>query len=88
VIYPSNIIIESYVYRNFDKTTLRKWLKNCSRTILVAFTLFMGLYFEETLDRLTSVVGSVCLTPIAFVLPGIFHFKLIAKGIIEKIFDL
>lgn len=59
VIYPSNIIIEHYVYPRMEQSMLRKWLKNSNRTILVAFTLFMGLYFEETLDRLMSVVGSL-----------------------------
>lgn len=73
VIYPSNIIIENYVYKRVDQSSFRKWMKNFNRTILVGFTLFMGLYFEETLDRLMSVVGSLCLTPIAFTLPGIFH---------------
>ena len=47
----------------------------------------MGLYFEETLDRLTSVVGSLCLTPIAFILPGIFHLKLAATSTFSEIVD-
>jgi amino acid permease len=87
VIYPSNIIIENYAFSNFNKSTLLTWLKNSSRTLVVAFTLFMGLYFEDTLDRLTSVVGSVCLTPIAFILPGIFHLNLIAETKWMKFLD-
>lgn len=73
IIHPANMIIERNLYKNMGQTTLRKWLKNWNRTLLVALTLFMGLYFEETLDRLTSVVGSLCLTPIAFSLPATFH---------------
>ena len=59
VIYPANIIIEHHAYKNMEQSNIRKWMKNSSRAILVAFTLFMGLYFEDTLDRLTSVVGSL-----------------------------
>lgn len=59
VIHPSNIILEGYLYGHLQQSQKRKVLKNLNRTVLVAFTLFMGLYFEETLDRLMSVVGSM-----------------------------
>ncbi|CAI2364555.1 unnamed protein product [Moneuplotes crassus] len=86
-IYPTNIIIEKNIYKSMSQKPLRKWLKNCNRTVLVALTFFMGLYFEESLDRLTSIVGSLFLTNIAFTLPAIFHLCLIAKSPIIKTFD-
>ena len=88
VLHPANVIIESYIYHGMSQSLMRKWLKNINRTALVAFTLFMGLYFEETLDRLMSLVGSLCLTPIAFILPAYFHYRLCAKTCLAKLLDL
>lgn len=48
----------------------------------------MGLYFEEKLDRLMSVVGSLLLTPIAFVLPAVFHLRLVADTLKKKLLDV
>jgi solute carrier family 36 (proton-coupled amino acid transporter) len=88
IIYPANIIVEHYIYEGVERTPKRKWLKNTNRAILVLFTMFMGLYFEETIDRLTSVVGSLFLTPIAFILPATFHLRLVAEDIKQYILDL
>jgi proton-coupled amino acid transporter len=82
------MIVEHYVYKGVQQSSKRKWLKNTNRAILVFFTMFMGLYFEETIDRLTSVVGSLFLTPIAFILPATFHLKLVANDIKSYILDL
>ena len=87
VIYPSNIIIEHYLYDKMARTEKIKWLKNLNRAWIVAFTLMMGLYFEESLDRLMSVVGSLFLTPIAFILPAIFHLVLVADTLFAKVVD-
>ena len=38
MIFPANIIIEGYVYRNMEKSFKRQMLKNLTRSIMVAFT--------------------------------------------------
>ena len=67
---------------------LKYWLANCTRTILVAFTVWIGLYLETSLDRLMSVVGSLTCSPIAFIFPAGYHYVLTAKTKFEKILDV
>lgn len=49
-VYPANMIIESYLYKNMPESIKKYWLTNLSRTILVALTVFLGVYFTDTLD--------------------------------------
>jgi proton-coupled amino acid transporter len=50
-IYPTNKIIESFVfYKLKEVTTLRKWLKNLSRTIVVFLGCYFSILFREYLD--------------------------------------
>lgn len=55
---------------------------------MVAFTCFVGIYFRKTLDKVMSVVGALTCTPIAFILPALFHYKLCAKTKFEKASDM
>lgn len=59
-----------------EKSPKRQWLKNLSRTLLVAFTVLFCLSLGNNLDKFISVLGSLACTPISFTLPCIFHLKL------------
>ena len=88
VLHPGNIVIESYVYAKMGPSIKRTWLKNISRTILVAFTVILSVALMETLDKLESINGAFACIPLAFTLPNLFHYKLIAKTRAEKIIDM
>ena len=89
VIHPANMVIESYLFKSFiHKSKKRQWLKNLYRSIMVAFTIWVGLTLMETLDKLMSVIGALCCTPIAFTLPATFHLKLVARTRCEKAVDI
>jgi proton-coupled amino acid transporter len=87
VIHPANMVVESYLYKNMRQSSIRKWSKNFTRTILVGFTIIVGLWLEDSLDRLMSLVGSLACTPVAFIMPAIFHLTLVAESTIVKVFD-
>ena len=77
-IHPANMVIEGYMFRGWKKSRKRTWCKNLYRTCLVIFTIVVSLSLRETLDKLMSIVGSLTCTPVAFLLPAIFHYKLVA----------
>ena len=88
VIYPANMVLESYIFVSMkNKSTLRTWLKNIYRGIMVAFTITVAIFFDKTLDKFLALLGSVACTPIAFMLPALFHLKLVAKTFTEKLID-
>lgn len=75
-LYPANIIIESYLYKNLPKSKKRQWLKNLTRTILILFTIVFCISMGDTIDKFISLLGSLTCTPLSFTLPCIFHLKL------------
>ena len=58
VLHPANIVIESYLYRGWPKSFKRQWMKNVTRTVLVAFTIVLSVSLMETLDKLESLNGA------------------------------
>ncbi|CAI2363909.1 unnamed protein product [Moneuplotes crassus] len=87
VIYPSNVVIESYSIDKMTPSISRTWLRNLSRALVVFITFFIGIYFEDSLDRLLSVVGSLTCTPVAFIMPAVLHLNLVAKTRLAKTID-
>jgi proton-coupled amino acid transporter len=88
VLHPANMVIESYAYRKLEKGMTRKWLKNMSRMALVLFTAVLAIALIDTLDKLESINGAFACIPLAFLLPSLFHYKLVAETVSEKIIDL
>jgi proton-coupled amino acid transporter len=75
VIYPANIIVESYLYAGWEKTKKRQMCKNFTRGLLIAFTIVLALIVYNKLESFLSIIGSLTCTPIAFILPAMFHYK-------------
>ena len=63
-------------------------MKNVSRTIIVGSSCVVALLVYDKLDRFLSVTGSLTCTPIAFILPALFHFGGVAETMTEKVLDI
>ena len=88
VLHPANMVLESYLFKGMTKSKKRTWLKNISRTILVGFTVVLSISLMDTLDKLESVNGAFACIPLAFTLPTLFHYKLVAETKQAKTIDL
>lgn len=88
VLYPATMVFESYVYAKVAKSKKRTWLKNLTRTMFVAFTVVLSVSLLDTLDKLESINGAFACIPLAFMLPALFHYKLVAETKAEKVVDL
>mmetsp|Transcript_9904 Transcript_9904/g.11123 ORF Transcript_9904/g.11123 Transcript_9904/m.11123 type:complete len:228 (-) Transcript_9904:3-686(-) len=88
VLHPANMVIESYLYKGWRKSPKRMWMKNLTRTLLVIFTIALATALVDTLDKLESINGAFACIPLAFLLPCLFHYKLIAETRNQKIVDL
>ena len=55
---------------------------------MVALTVGISLSMGDNLDKFLSLLGAVACTPIAFTLPTMFHYKLVAKTKAQKVIDL
>jgi proton-coupled amino acid transporter len=88
VLYPATMVFESYVYAKVAKSPKRRWMKNLTRSMFVAFTVVLSVSLLDTLDKLESINGAFACIPLAFTLPALFHYKLRAETRTEKIIDL
>jgi solute carrier family 36 (proton-coupled amino acid transporter) len=79
VVYPANMVIESYLYAGWPKSKRRQCCKNINRAILVIFICVTALLVYDKLDKFLSIIGSLTCTPIAFILPALFHYKVCAE---------
>ncbi len=87
-IYPVNLILESYLFKNFQRTPARKWLKNLSRGLVVASAAVLAVVFSSKLDKFLSLLGALLCAPLAFTIPTLCHYKLIATTRRQKIEDM
>lgn len=85
--YPTHIIIESYLYKGWPKSKKRMMTKNISRTLTVIACVVLVVSLKKKIDKFLSIVGAVTCTPIAFILPGAFHLKICAKTTSQKVLD-
>ena len=87
MLYPVNNILESYIFKGWKKSSKRHYLKNCSRTVLVAFTVGFTLLLGQKINQFISILGALTCTPLAFTLPAYFHLKTCALTDREKNID-
>lgn len=81
VIHPANMVIEDWLFKSWAKTRKRQMSKNLSRTFIVATSCVVALLIYDKLDRFLSVTGSLTCTPIAFILPALFHYGGVADTV-------
>lgn len=87
-IFPSNQIIESYLYKNMKDGRIKFWMVNLTRALLVGVTVGIGIGLENGVGKLVSILGSLFATPMAFVFPTGFHLKLVCKDLWQKILNI
>jgi len=75
-VYPANLIIESYIFKNTQPSKKRTYLKNLSRTVVSFIGVATCLGVAGDVDKFISLAGTVACTPISFFLPAMFHLKL------------
>jgi proton-coupled amino acid transporter len=81
VIYPANMVVDGWLYSDWPKTKKRQMFKNGTRALLILFTIILALCVYNKLPEFLSIVGSLTCTPIAFILPALFHYKACATTV-------
>lgn len=64
------------------------WQKNAFRAFLAVVLVIVGIIGSSELDSFVSMIGSLCMIPLAFIYPPLFHYKLVATTTFEKVTDL
>lgn len=78
-LYPVSSVCESYLFGKMPKSKKRMWFKNIFRTLMVIFCVVLAVIVADNLSKFLGLLGDLTCTPIAFILPALFHYKLCAK---------
>ena len=86
-ISPANNVLESYLFKGWEKSPKRQWCKNLSRmmVVLVSCALTIGMY--DFISELLEIASALTAIPMAFTLPALFHYK-VAKTTCSKVVDV
>ena len=79
VIHPANLVLESYLFGSWPKTLKRQMCKNLTRALTVIGSCALALATWHKLTKFLSITGALTCTPIAFILPALFHYKACAE---------
>lgn len=88
VIVVTNTILESFIFYRMKHSTLRTWLKNLSRTLVLTAGVVVATTFYYSLPHLISLVGVVFGSFVVIITPSLVHYNLCAESAISKAFDL
>ena len=87
-IFPANNVLESYLTPGWRKSRKRQCCKNISRTVVVALSCLLAIAAWDNVEKLLAIVGACTCCPMAFTLPSLCHWKLVAKTTKQKTIDL
>jgi hypothetical protein len=65
-------------------STLRKWLKNLTRTIVVITTLIIALTFYSSLHKIIGLTGVILGSIVVLITPALINNKLYAESTLNK----
>ena len=71
-----------------EHSTLRKWLKNLSRTIVLTLGVIIGTIFYYSLPKFQGIFGCLFGTIVVFIFPSILHQKIVAKTTCDTCFNI
>ncbi|KAG0259943.1 neutral amino acid transporter [Actinomortierella ambigua] len=88
---PASKILEQGIFgdRSGGQSNKIKMLKNLVRTLLIIVCALVSFGVgAKSLDKFVSFVGAAFCVPLCFIFPAMFHYKVCAKNIMTKIFDV
>ena len=77
-IYPTNTIIESWLFDRSNKSKTVYWLQNLSRTCVIILAAFLGVALADRIDKFLGLMGALLCAPLALMIPSLVHLKLLA----------
>ena len=76
----TNTILESYIFYRMKYSTLRTWLKNLSRTLVLSLGVVIATTFYYSLPHLIALVGVVFGSMVVILTPSLVHYMLLADS--------
>lgn len=87
-IFPTNTIIEGWIFSKDDKSDRTYMLKNLSRAIVAISACILGVALAAKIDKFLGLMGALLCAPLALLFPASVHLSLLAKTTKAKLTDI
>ena len=87
-ISPANNVLESYLFKGWEKSPKRQWCKNISRMVVVFVSCALTIGMYDYISELLEIASALTAIPMAFTLPALFHLKACARSCCAKAIDI
>jgi solute carrier family 36 (proton-coupled amino acid transporter) len=87
VSYPANKVLDRLFLSEMKSGPEKRAYKNVLRCSLLLVVIVIALTVWDKLNTLLAIAGSLTCTPIAFILPPMFHYKVCAQTKRQKLID-
>lgn len=89
IIFPAVEILQRIFFDpSHPVTRKRTWQKNFFRFLIVCLTAVIAIAGGDDFSKFVSLVGAFCGSPLAFIYPPLFHYKIVAKTNFQKFIDI
>jgi len=88
IVFPGVEILSKLIFKEGPVTAARKWQKNGFRFLVVCTTAAVAIVGGDDFEKFVSLIGGFACTPLGFIFPALFHYKLVAITKKEKYFDI
>lgn len=88
IVFPAVEILSKLIFPEGPVTVARKWKKNLFRFFLVCLTGAVAIVGGDDFEKFVSLIGGFACTPLGFVFPALFHYKLVASTKFQKNLDI
>jgi hypothetical protein len=78
-IFTANQVIEGFIFGKMMYSELRKWLKNLSRTVVVALGVSISIVTYYSLPVINGFFGALFGTIVVILVPSLMHNKILAE---------
>ena len=88
VIYPASKVLDRLFLSEIETGPKKRVYKNLLRACLLIATIVIALTVWNKLNTFLAIAGSLAMTPVAFILPPMFHYIVCAETGRQKLIDV
>eukprot|EP00607_Mallomonas_marina_P003981 CAMPEP_0182437348 /NCGR_PEP_ID=MMETSP1167-20130531/84986_1 /TAXON_ID=2988 /ORGANISM="Mallomonas Sp, Strain CCMP3275" /LENGTH=459 /DNA_ID=CAMNT_0024630235 /DNA_START=511 /DNA_END=1887 /DNA_ORIENTATION=- len=80
MLFPAIHLLERILFKGWKKSSFTTTMKNVERSVVVVLTAVVSATVSaKRFDSLISLIGSICVIPLSFVFPALFHMILCSE---------
>lgn len=86
-IYITNYVIEYALFTRMKHSCCRQWLKNLTRTLVLAGAIIVGYFLYYYMPKIAGLTALAIGTTVVIVMPSLLNNKYVSENICDSVFN-